>query len=63
MRHASGDLNPAQAIAQRMRAMETELQQARQALRRELNLEYDQLERGILHVYTQPDAFAQAGAG
>jgi chemotaxis protein MotB len=35
MRHASGDLNPAQAIAQRMRAMETELQQARQALRRD----------------------------
>ena len=31
-----------------------------QALRRELNLEYDQLERGILHVYTQPAAFAQA---
>ena len=31
-----------------------------QALRRELNLEYDQLERGILHIYTQPEAFAQA---
>ena len=31
-----------------------------QALRRELALDYDQLERGILHIYTQPDAFAQA---
>ena len=31
-----------------------------QALRRELNLEYDQRERGILHIYTQPRAFAQA---
>jgi D-amino-acid dehydrogenase len=31
-----------------------------QALRRELNLQYDQLERGILHVYTQSDAFTQA---
>ncbi len=31
-----------------------------QALRRELALEYDHLERGILHIYTQPQAFAQA---
>ena len=31
-----------------------------QALRRELALDYDQLERGILHIYTQPEAFAQA---
>ncbi len=37
MRHGSADLNPAQAIAQRMRAMEAELQQARQALRRDRN--------------------------
>ena len=34
MRPASADMSPAQAIAQRMRAMEAELQQARQALRR-----------------------------
>ncbi|GAA0772969.1 hypothetical protein GCM10009108_02480 [Castellaniella ginsengisoli] len=32
-RHGSVDMSPAQAIAQRMRAMEAELQQARQALR------------------------------
>ena len=31
-----------------------------QALRGELALDYDQLERGILHIYTQPAAFAQA---
>ena len=31
-----------------------------QVLRSELALDYDQLERGILHIYTQPDAFAQA---
>ena len=31
-----------------------------QSLRRELNLEYDQLARGILHVYTQRAAFVQA---
>jgi D-amino-acid dehydrogenase len=31
-----------------------------QDLRRELALEYDQLERGILHIYTQPEAFSQA---
>ena len=31
-----------------------------QALRRELALDYDQLERGILHIYTQPAAFSQA---
>lgn len=37
MRHGSAELNPAQAIAQRMRAMEAELQQARQALRRDRN--------------------------
>ncbi|CAM5203568.1 Peptidoglycan-associated lipoprotein [Castellaniella denitrificans] len=35
MRHGPAELNPAQAIAQRMRAMETELHQARQALRRD----------------------------
>ena len=33
-----------------------------QALRRELGLEYDQQERGILHLYTDPRAFAQATA-
>lgn len=37
MRPGSAQLNPAQAIAQRMRAMEVELQQARQALRRDRN--------------------------
>jgi len=31
-----------------------------QTLRRELALEYDQRERGILHIYTQPRSFAQA---
>ena len=31
-----------------------------QALRRELALDYDQRERGILHIYTQPGAYAQA---
>ncbi|MBS1143130.1 MAG: D-amino acid dehydrogenase [Proteobacteria bacterium] len=31
-----------------------------QALRKELALEYDHLERGILHVYTQREAFAAA---
>lgn len=31
-----------------------------QTLRRELALDYDQLERGILHIYTQPTAFYQA---
>jgi len=31
-----------------------------QALRQELQLDYDQRERGILHIYTQPRAFAQA---
>lgn len=31
-----------------------------QALRRELGLEYDHLERGILHLYTDPRAFALA---
>ncbi len=31
-----------------------------QTLRGELALDYDQLERGILHIYTQPAAFAQA---
>jgi len=31
-----------------------------QVLRRELRLEYDQRECGILHIYTQPQAFAQA---
>lgn len=31
-----------------------------QTLRRELALDYDQLERGILHIYTQPAAFYQA---
>ncbi len=31
-----------------------------QALRQELALEYDQLERGILHIYTQSEAFSQA---
>ncbi|MGE4451967.1 OmpA family protein [Castellaniella sp.] len=35
MRHGPAELNPAQAIAQRMRAMEIELHQARQALRRD----------------------------
>jgi D-amino-acid dehydrogenase len=33
-----------------------------QALRRELALDYDQRERGILHIYTQPRSFAQAVA-
>ena len=31
-----------------------------QALRQELQLDYDQRERGILHIYTLPKAFAQA---
>ena len=31
-----------------------------QSLRRELALDYDQLERGILHIYTQRSAFSQA---
>ena len=31
-----------------------------QTLRRELGLEYDHLERGILHLYTDPRAFAKA---
>ena len=31
-----------------------------QALRHELGLEYDHLERGILHLYTDPRAFARA---
>ena len=30
------------------------------ALRRELTLDYDHLERGILHLYTEPQAFARA---
>ena len=30
------------------------------ALRRELALDYDHLERGILHLYTEPQAFARA---
>ncbi len=33
---------------------------ALQALRRDLALEYDQLERGILHFYTDPDEFEHA---
>ena len=33
---------------------------ALQALRRELGLEYDQLERGILHFYTDPGEFERA---
>jgi D-amino-acid dehydrogenase len=31
-----------------------------QALRKDLALEYDQLQRGILHIYTQPKEFATA---
>ena len=33
-----------------------------QALRQELGLQYDHLERGILHIYTDQDDFAQAVA-